>query len=145
MGRQTKTLSVAVYVITFATMASAEVEMPGIFSDDMVLQRELPVPIWGTAALGEKVVVSFDGQKIETTAGNDRAWMVRLAPLETSKEGKTLRIEGSNAIAFSNVLVGEVWLASGQSNMAGKFAPAKGRTLDPSVFERDHTGFRFSS
>lgn len=145
MGRKTKTLSVAVYVITCATMASAEVEMPGILSDDMVLQRELPVPIWGTAAPGEKVVISFDGQKIETTAGNDRAWMVRLAPLETSKVGKKLTVEGSNTITFSDVLVGEVWLASGQSNMAGKFAPAKGRTLDPSAFENDHSGFRFSS
>jgi len=136
---------VVMAVVLGAAAASADVDMPEIFSDHMVLQRELPVPIWGTAAPGEKVVVSFDGQRLETTAGDDGAWMVTLAPLTTSKVGKTLIVKGSNTVRFSDVLVGEVWLASGQSNMAGKFAPAKGRTLDASVFTKDHSGFRFSA
>ena len=132
-------------IVAFATAASADVQMPQVFSDHMVLQRELPVPIWGTAAPAEKVVVSFDGQRLQTTADGDGHWIVRLAPLATSKEGRTLTIEATNTVRFSDVLVGEVWLASGQSNMAGKFAAAKGRTLDESVFKKDHSGFRFCS
>ena len=102
-------------------------------------------PSGGTAAPGEEVLVSFAGQEVATRAGEDGKWMVRLAPLETSSEGKSLSVRGNNTITLSGVLVGEVWLCSGQSNMAGKFAPSKGRTVDATIFERDHSGFRFSS
>ena len=141
IGRQLVMMS----VLSVAAVASADVQMPQVFSDRMVLQRELPVPVWGVAAPGEKVVVSFENQKIETTAGDDGAWMITLAPLSMSKTGKTLTIEGTNTVTFTDVLVGEVWLASGQSNMAGKFAPSKGRVLDTSRIDRDHLGFRFCS
>ena len=135
----------AIGVTNFAVTASADVELPGVFSDNMVLQRELPVPVWGTAAPGEEVLVSFAGQEVATRAGENGKWMVRLAPLETSSKGKTLSVRGNNTLTLSGVLVGEVWLCSGQSNMAGKFAPSKGRTVDATTFERDHSGFRFSS
>ena len=129
--------------MAIVSVASAEVKMPVVFGDNMVLQRQLPVPVWGTASAGEKITVSFDGQKVKTTADDKGEWMVKLSPLKTSKTEKTMTVKGSNTITLSGVLVGEVWLCSGQSNMAGKFVAAKNRTLDPKVFEKDLSGFRF--
>ena len=138
-------LLAAACVIAWASAALAEVTVPDIFSSRMVLQRELPVPVWGAAAPGEKVSVSFDGQNLTTAADAEGKWMVKLKPLKTSKTGKTMTIKGSNTITFSGVLVGEVWLCSGQSNMAGKFVKSKGRSIDPKAFEQDLSGFRFTS
>jgi len=92
-----------------------------MFGKDMVLQRELPVPIYGLAEPGESVTVSFAGQEKGTTAGEDGRWRVVLDPLETSREGRTLTVKGNNTRTFKGVLVGEVWLCAGQSNMAGSF------------------------
>ena len=92
----------------------AEVKPASIFASHMVLQRGKPVPVWGTASGGEQVVVSFNGQEKMTKAEPSGAWMVKLDPM---KEGGpfTLKIGG---LAFEDVLIGEVWLGAGQSNMA---------------------------
>jgi len=96
----------------------AQPKPPAIFSDHMVLQRDIPVPVWGTATPGDQVSVSIAGQTKTTQAGLYGKWMVRLDPLATSAEPLTMKIAiGTNEITFSDVLVGEVWLASGQSNM----------------------------
>ena len=131
--------------LTLAPTAFAEVSVPPVFGNGMVLQRELPVPVWGTAAPGEKVTVSFAGQELAATAGKDGKWMVKLAPLKASKEGRTFTVKGRNTLTFDDVLVGEVWLASGQSNMAGRFVKAKGRQIDPKVFTQDLSGLRFTT
>lgn len=91
-----------------------------MFSDNMILQRGMPVPVWGTAAPGETVTVSIRDQRKQTKASADGKWMVKLDPLETG-DAATLEIRGAgdSAIAYTNVLVGEVWIATGQSNMAG--------------------------
>jgi len=91
-----------------------------MFSDHMVLQRGMVVPVWGTAAPGETVTVSIRDQEKTTTADADGKWMVRLDPLETGAPA-TLTISGAGdaAIVFTDVLVGEVWIGTGQSNMAG--------------------------
>ncbi len=96
---------------------SADVKMPKIFGDNMVLQREMPAPVWGWADKGEKITVSFSGQEKTVTAGEDGKWMIALEPLKTSKEPSELKITGTNSIVIKNVLVGEVWICSGQSNM----------------------------
>ena len=89
-----------------------------IFVDNVVLQRDMAVPVWGTAEPGEEITVSFAGQKVSAKADADGKWMVKLAPLATSAENRSLVIQGQNeAITVNNVLVGEVWLCSGQSNM----------------------------
>lgn len=126
-------------------IAVAEVELDPVFTDHMVLQRELPVPIWGTAAPREKLTVSFAGQKLETTADDQGRWMIKLKPLKTSKTAQQMIVSGSNSIALSDVLVGEVWLCSGQSNMAGKFSPTKGPIADAKVPEKYRSGLRFLS
>ena len=100
--------------------AHAEVKLASPFTDHMVLQREMSVPVWGTAAVGETVTVEFAGQKISTTAAADGSWCVALQPLTASAESRTLIVSGSQTAAtirLTDVLVGEVWLASGQSNM----------------------------
>jgi len=121
MTKTAATLTAAVVGIgslILSTSAPAEVTVNRIFSDHMVLQREMPVPIWGTADPGEKVSVSFQQQEKKTTADPDGKWMVRLEPLQVGQPGK-LTVRGSNSVSFDDVLVGEVWLGSGQSNMAG--------------------------
>ena len=95
----------------------AEVILPKIFSSNMVLQRNKPVPVWGTATPGEKISVSFNKQRKTTTANGSGAWRVTLDPLTASSTPSSLIVAGNNTIALSNILVGEVWLCSGQSNM----------------------------
>jgi len=97
-----------------ALTTHAAVQMPSIFTDHMVLQRELPVPVWGKAAPGEDVTVEFAGQKKATKADANGRWMVKLDPLTANAEPQVLK---AGNVTIQDVLVGEVWLASGQSNM----------------------------
>jgi sialate O-acetylesterase len=93
------------------------VELASIFSDSMVLQRELPVPVWGWADPGEEITVAFAGQSKKTETGKDGRWQVKLDPLKASAKGRTVTVSGNNELALQDVLVGEVWICSGQSNM----------------------------
>lgn len=102
--------------VSFGT-AHAEVKLASIFGDSMVLQQELAVPVWGWADPGEKVSVSFGDQTQQTTADQEGRWQVALDPLSADAEGKTLKVTASNSIELDDVLVGEVWICSGQSNM----------------------------
>ena len=101
--------------------ATADVKMSKMFGNGMVLQRELPVPIWGEADPGEQVSVNFAGQGKSVITGEDGKWQVVLDPLETSSKGQLMTVKGFNELSFKDVLVGEVWLCAGQSNMAGRF------------------------
>ncbi|HSH94042.1 MAG TPA: sialate O-acetylesterase [Roseimicrobium sp.] len=102
-------------VLGAALVARAEVTMPGVFSDNMVLQQGASVPVWGTAEDGEIVIVNFQGQKV-TTKAKDGKWSVKLKPLKSGGPD-IMVIDGKNRIQFQNVLVGDVWICSGQSNM----------------------------
>ena len=96
-----------------AGAALAEVSVSEIFSDNMVLQHGKNVSVWGKADPGEKVTVAFAGQSVEATADAKGDWTAVLKPLEISKEGREFKV---GAKTFKNVLVGDVWLVSGQSN-----------------------------
>ena len=98
--------------------ALADVKMPPIFGNHMMLQQDAKIPVWGTAQPGEAVKVAIGATHAETTAGPDGRWRVNLAPLPASAAPATLNVTGSNTISIQDVLVGEVWLASGQSNMS---------------------------
>jgi sialate O-acetylesterase len=91
--------------------------LPHVFGDHMVLQEGQPVPVWGWAKPGDTITVSFAGQQKTTTAGGDGAWKVQLDPLGISAQPADLTVTGSDTVTFHDVLVGEVWLCSGQSNM----------------------------
>ena len=108
--------------------ALAEVRLPAIISSHMVLQRAAAAPVWGWAAPGERVSVRFKGQSREATAAADGSWRVDLdlANADTAPAGLTVR-GADNAITVDDVLVGEVWLASGQSNMQKPLGAQKGQ------------------
>jgi sialate O-acetylesterase len=95
----------------------ADVKLPAIFGDHMVLQRDISVPIWGTAAPGETVTVAAGGDQATATTGTDGKWMAKLTKLPASDKPIDVTITGKNTITFHDVLVGDVWICSGQSNM----------------------------
>jgi sialate O-acetylesterase len=94
----------------------AAVKLPSVFSSHMVLQRDQAVPVWGWAAAGEAVAISIGEQTKQTTADENGRWRVQLNPLPAGGPHE-LKVQGKNTITIKDVLVGEVWLASGQSNM----------------------------
>jgi sialate O-acetylesterase len=95
--------------------ARADVRLPALFSDNMVLQQEIRVPVWGWADEGEEITVLFQGQQAKAKA-KDGKWMLKLGRLKAGGPD-TLVVQGKNKIELKNVLVGEVWVCSGQSNM----------------------------
>ena len=99
------------------TALRADVKPAALFGDHMVLQQGMSVPVWGWADPGEQVTVTIAGQKQSATAGADRKWMVRLSNLRASADPIEMTITGKNTIKIVDILIGEVWLGSGQSNM----------------------------
>ena len=106
-----------VSIAVAAWSAQATVSLPHVFGDNMVLQSGQRVPVWGKAVPGERVTVSFAGQSVSAVADADGRWRVDLAPLKESADGAEFRVRGANEIVLKNVVVGEVWFCSGQSNM----------------------------
>ena len=110
-------LFIAVVILGFASVAHANVTLPDVVSSGMVLQRDQAVPIWGMADPGEAVTVRFNGQTKNTTADGNGRWVIRLRPLKATTTPSVLIVEGRNKIELPDILVGEVWLVAGQSNM----------------------------
>ena len=103
----------------FASLpADAKPELASIFSDHMVLQQRQPVPVWGWAEPGEPITVTFAGQIKKVMTGPDRRWMIKLDPLRANAQAREFKVQGSmTTVILANVVVGEVWLCGGQSNM----------------------------
>jgi len=113
-----------------ANPARAEVRLPKVFGDHMVLQQGRPVPVWGTAAAGEQVTVSFAHKTQKTTADAAGRWRIDLAPLGLSTAPRTLTVTGSATpapLVVNDVLVGEVWICGGQSNMERQLGLREGQ------------------
>ena len=121
-----KSLLTAALLLPLTALQSA-VKSNNLFSDNAVLQQGKPVPVWGTANNGEKVTVTFAGQKAETVAKGGK-WKVILPALKASSMPKMLTITGENKVEIKNVLVGEVWVCSGQSNMGFRLKDAVNAT-----------------
>jgi sialate O-acetylesterase len=96
--------------------AFANVHLPKIFGDNMVLQRNKPIPVWGWADANETIVIQFNQQTKSVRADKNGHWMIKLDD-EVAGGPYELFVKGNNSIAFNNVLIGEVWICSGQSNM----------------------------
>ncbi|MDX6765240.1 MAG: sialate O-acetylesterase [Candidatus Methylacidiphilales bacterium] len=93
--------------------------LSGVFADGMVLQRDVPVPVWGMAQPGETVTVEFAGQSKSTQVTADGKWMIRLDPMPANAGGAEMRVRSpAESVSLKDILVGEVWFCSGQSNMA---------------------------
>ncbi len=113
---------VAVGFLWFSPVVLAAIRLPAIIGDHMVLQQQQANPIWGWDAPGTKVTVSFAGQTKTAEAGSDGKWTVKLDPLSANDQHQTLTISGSETREIKDVLVGEVWMCSGQSNMGFQLA-----------------------
>jgi len=100
----------------FLTSVQADVRLPHIMTDNMVLQRDMATPIWGWADPGETIHVQIEGQDISTETDDTGKWQVRLGAMSAGGPYK-LTVAGKNKIELNNILIGEVWLCSGQSNM----------------------------
>lgn len=107
----------AAWPLVLALSLQADVIPASLFTDGVVLQRDKPLPVWGSAKPGEKVAVSFRGQTVHATAGQDGRWIVFLDAAPASADPAELRLKATNEVLVRNVVVGEVWLCSGQSNM----------------------------
>lgn len=118
--------AILLMLASFAALAAqASVKPNSLFSDNAVLQRGVEVPVWGEAAEGEKVTVAFAGQQVTTTAQHGK-WMVKLKPLQAGGPFSMI-ITGDNEVVIKNILVGEVWVCSGQSNMERQLGPRPGQ------------------
>jgi len=115
--------------------ALAEVTLPRVVDSNMVLQRGQPVPIWGWAAPGERVTVEFGNQTKHATADRNGRWEVRLKSLTASAVPAEMVVAGDNRIVLTNILVGEVWLCSGQSNMEKPIGQQPGQKPVPNYLE----------
>ncbi|NQX02685.1 sialate O-acetylesterase [bacterium] len=117
----------------------ADVTPNPLFSDGAVLQRDHPVPVWGTARDGEKVTVEFENQKLGTTAA-DGKWNVTLKPLKAGGPF-TMTLSGDNVVTVKDLLVGDVWLCSGQSNMHFRMSGVENSTQE--IAAADDPALRF--
>src|SRR4051812_13156367 len=104
-------------VLLVPLLTRGEITLGPIFKDHAIVQRDKPLPIWGRATPGEKVTVTFRGQSLNATADTNGRWIVYLEPLPATAETADLVVSGGETVVVKDVLVGEVWLASGQSNM----------------------------
>jgi sialate O-acetylesterase len=104
-------------LLIIQSQAFGQVTFARLFSDHVVLQRQKPIPVWGWAKAGEKVTVTLAGQTQHVKAGNDGKWLVKFAPLEAGGPHTMLVSAKSGKATVSDILIGEVWLCSGQSNM----------------------------
>ncbi len=127
-------------LITFNV--SAQLVMPSIFSDNMVLQRDMKIPVWGKSAPEAKVTVTFHGQEKVTTANKEGNWKVYLSPISVDNNPQKMSIESRDGkIIIKNILVGEVWLCSGQSNMKFELKHAIG--AEKLISEANNKRIRF--
>ncbi len=107
----------AVAFAPYLPSAFAELKLPAIFGDHMVLQQKQTNPVWGWDTPGTKVTVTFSGQTKSAEAGADGAWRVKLDPVDANAMPQVIAIAGTTKRDLQDVLVGEVWMCSGQSNM----------------------------
>jgi len=104
-------------LLLFSFKLFSQITLPKILGHNMVLQQLKEVPVWGTASPGEKISVVFAEQSKTTIADNSGKWSVKLSPMKASFTSREMTIKGKNTIILKNILIGEVWLCSGQSNM----------------------------
>ncbi|WP_395745639.1 sialate O-acetylesterase [Prosthecobacter sp.] len=113
-----RTFALLLFASGLASGVGGAVTLPAVFKDHMVLQRDRPIPVWGWAEPGQEINVKFSDQTKTTKADKEGRWKVTLDPLKGSGEGQILRVSGQSTEVIRDVVVGEVWFCSGQSNMA---------------------------
>lgn len=140
--RPSRLLSALASILAAAAAVHADVKMPAIFGDHMVLQRDTSVPVWGWADAGETVTVTVTAgaAKATTTTAADGKWMVKLDQLKASAQPIELTVAGKNTVKFTDVLVGDVWVCSGQSNM--EFPLSRAHDVDTALPKANYPQIR---
>ena len=110
-------LSSLACLLVFTTSLLADVKVCNIFGDNMVIQREMKIPVWGKADAGEKITVEFNGQSASVTTTTEGKWKTELSPMKSSTTPLSMTVKGKNTVTIKNILIGDVWFCSGQSNM----------------------------
>ena len=111
-----KIRSILIVLLFVSSFANAQVTLPPFFNCNMVLQQGIPIPVWGWASPKEKVSVTFNNKTVTTKAGKDGKWKVTLQPMNYGGPYNMV-VKGKNLRTIENILIGEVWVCSGQSNM----------------------------
>lgn len=137
-----KKTTMTVVFATVAAAAFADVKVSRMFSDSMVLQRGRPVPVKGTADPGENVVVTFGEAKASAKAGADGRFRVVLPAMNADAKGRELKVAGRNEVVFKDVLVGDVWLVSGQSNAEMSFRSGVLKGKETAAEAKDYPNIR---
>ena len=132
-------LGAILILLCLATAAAADVRLPAVLGEHMVLQCDVPLPVWGSADPGEEVTVAINGQSKTAVADGAGKWSLRLDAMKAGGPF-TLQVQGKNKIEVGDVLVGEVWLCSGQSNMAMTVGGV--RDKDAEIAAADHPKIR---
>ncbi len=109
-------ISIVVLILPSISPIWGAVKLPSLISDNMVIQQDMPVHVWGKANAGEKVTVEIFDQQQKTKADEEGNWQLWLHPMQPSK-ATTMTVTGNNTLVVQNILIGEVWFAAGQSNM----------------------------
>lgn len=106
-----------IFTLCLVTQVKADISLPSVFNSNMVLQRGLPIKVWGHADAAEKITVNFGGKSVSTLANAQGKWQVKLPAQKENAKGQNLTLAGKNKIQLTNILIGDVWICSGQSNM----------------------------
>ncbi len=133
-----KTQHLLLLTASLSSIAFAAPELAPLFQDSMVIQRDKPVPIWGKAKAGSKVQLKWQGESLSTKASGKGDWTITLKPSKANAKGATLEVtDSTGSISISDVLVGDVWLSSGQSNMAYPMRSFADGRRDMASFNQD--------
>jgi sialate O-acetylesterase len=127
----------ALFFIAFTSVMRADVALAALFTDHAVLQQEKPLPVWGRAEPSEKITVTLGDDSAHTTADRDGRWIVFLKPRSATAEGSDLVAAGKNTVTVHDVVIGEVWLCSGQSNMEYTVASREGWQANNRVLDAE--------
>ena len=130
----------AALILCTAANTHGDVKLPTVLDSHMVLQRDAPLNFWGWADAGEKVTVTMGDEVATTKTAKDGTWKVSLSPQKADSNARTIKIAGNNTIELTDVLIGEVWIGSGQSNMEWVLSNTQGSAK--AIAEADHPMIR---
>jgi len=127
-------------LFTLTSSLRADVTLPNVLGSHMVLQRDVPLTIWGTADIGESVTVQLGDEEASTETGDNGKWSVKLKSQKADGKPRTITVTGNNKIVLEDILIGEVWIGSGQSNMEWQLANTIGS--DEAIEKANHANIR---
>ena len=133
-------LNPVLLLLFISSTAVGEVRLPHVLASRMVLQRDAPVRIWGWAEAGEKITVTLGDAAQQVNANSEGSWQVELPAQAADGEKRIIRVVGSNTVELTDLLVGDVWIGSGQSNMAWQLKSTHG--ADSAIAAADHPEVR---